>query len=105
MEKSNLTITEQTTEQGVKLEAAGYIVYDTAAQFEKVLNDSLQHDPKSVIVDMEKVAVFTSIGIRVVLKFLKLAKERKFEFKIENPSDIVRNVLMLSNLDKVLVKV
>ena len=104
MEKSNLTITEETTAQGIRLVAAGYIAYDTAAQFEKILIDSFQKDPQSITVDMENVAVFTSIGIRVVLKSIKLAKEKGVEFHIENPSVIVRNVLQLSNLDKVLIK-
>jgi len=104
MDKSPFTITGLSTAPDVKLAAQGYIVYDTAGQFEKALNDSFQDEPESITIDMENVVVFTSIGIRVILKTIKTAKKKGIEFKIENPSDIVRNVLMLSNLDKMLLK-
>ena len=102
MEKSSFTITGQSTARDVKIEAEGYIAYDTAAEFEKVLNDAFQHEPESITIDMEKVAVFTSIGIRVILKAYKKAKEKGVEFKVENPSDIVRSVLKLSKLEEML---
>jgi len=104
MDKSNFTITKISEAPEVKLEAAGYIVYDTAGLFENVLTDLFQDDPESITVDMEKVVVFTSIGIRVVLKAYKTAKEKGLVFKIENPSDIVKNVLKLSNLTEFLLK-
>jgi len=103
VDKSNFTITGQSTEQGVKFEVSGYIVYDTAGQFEKALSESFRDDPESITIDMEKVVVFTSIGIRVVLKIFKMAKEKGVGFQIENPSEIVRSVLKLSKLEEMLV--
>jgi len=103
MEKSTFTMTEQPSEQGVRFEAVGYIAYDTAGQFEKALNDSFKGNPKSITVDMEKVVVFTSVGIRVILKIFKTAKSKGIKFQIENPSYIVRNVLKLSNLEEMLI--
>ena len=104
MEKSSFSITGQTDVKDVKFEAAGYIVYDTAGQFEKTLSDALGGDPESITIDMENVVVFTSIGIRVILKAYKTANEKGIIFQIENPSNTVRNVLKLSNLDILLVK-
>jgi len=104
MEKSNFNITGRSVEQGIILEAEGYIIYDTAGQFEKAITDSFQDDPKSITIDMEKVVVFTSVGIRVILKVYKAAKERNVELYIENPSDIVKDVLKLSSLDEMLIK-
>jgi len=98
MDTSNCTITKRSEAPEIKLEVAGYIVYDTAGYFEKVLFESLQDNPESIAIDMEKVVVFTSIGIRVILKAYKIAKEKGIVYKIENPSEIVRNVLQLSNL-------
>ena len=103
MEKSSFSITEQPEAQGVRFEAAGYIVYDTAGQFEKALSDALQNDPESITIDMEKVLVFTSIGIRVILKIYKMAMEKGIGFHIENPSGIVRNVFKLSKLEEMLL--
>ena len=104
MDKANFTITQRSGAPDVKFEAAGYIAFDTAGEFEKALRDSFQVEPESITVDMEKVVVFTSVAVRVVLKTYKNAKEKKVVFQIENPSDIVRNVLKLSNLDKMMIK-
>jgi len=104
MDKSTFTITGLSAAPDIKLEAAGYIAYDTAGQLEKALNDSFQDDPESITVDMENIVVFTSIGIRVLLKAIKTATQKGIKFQIENPSDIVKNVLRLSNLDEMLIK-
>jgi len=104
MDKSNFTITKQSGAPDVKLQAAGYIAYDTAVQFENALSDSFQEEPASITVDMENITVFTSVGIRVILKAYKVAKEKEVVFQIENPSSIVRNVFKLSKLDAILLK-
>jgi len=104
MDNSNFSITKQSAAPDIKLEAAGYIVYDTAGQFEKALTDAFQESPEDVTVDMEKVTVFTSVGIRVVLKAYKTATKKGIEFHICNPSDTVRSVLKLSRLDIILLK-
>ena len=104
MDTSNFTITKQSDAPEIKLEAAGYVIYDTAGLFEQALSDSFKEGPESLTIDMEKVVVFTSVGIRVVLKAYKIATEKKIVFQIENPSEIVRNVFKLSNLEKMLIK-
>ena len=104
MDLSNFTITKQSDAPDIKFEVAGYIVYDTAGLFEQELGNSFKDGPKSITIDMENVVVFTSIGIRVILKTYKTAMEKKVEFHIENPSDIVRSVLKLSKLEEMLVK-
>jgi len=104
MEKSSFTITRQSEAPDIKFEVSGYIVYDTAGQFEKAINDSFVDNPKSIAIDMEKVVVFTSIAIRVILKTYKTATEKGIGYFIENPSKIVRNVLKLSKLEEMLVK-
>ena len=104
MEKAKFTITRLSAAPEIKFEAEGYIVYDTVGHFEKILNDAFQESPDSVTIDMEKVTVFTSLGVRVMLKAYKTATEKKVEFEVANPSDIVRNVLKLSKLDILLLK-
>jgi len=104
MDNSNCTITKRSEAPELILEVEGYIAYDTAGYFEKVLIESFQDNPESITVDMEKVVVFTSIGIRVILKTYKASKEKGIEFQIVNPSDIVKNVLELSNLGTLMLK-
>ena len=104
MEKSSISITEVSEAPQVEIEVSGYIAYDTAGQFEKAISDSLQNSPESLTVNMEKVVVFTSVGIKTILKAYKNAKERGTVFQIESPSDVVRNVLRLSDLTELLFK-
>jgi len=104
MDKTSLTITGQSGAPDIKFDVAGYIAYDTAGEFEKALSDSIKDNPESITVDMEKVTVFTSIGIRVLLKVYKTTKEKGIEFQIVNPADIVKSVLKLSNLAELLLK-
>jgi len=104
MDNEKITITKLSEVPDTKLEVAGYIVYDTAVAFEKALNDSFQEEPESITVDMDKVVVFTSIGIKIILKAYKKAREKKVSFQLESPSDVVRNVLKLSDLTELLLK-
>jgi len=104
MEKSSFTVIESSAAPNVKLEVAGYIAYDTAGQFEKAINDSFLEDPESITVDMDKVVVFTSIGIKVILKAYKKARDKRVSFQLESPSEVVRNVLKLSDLTELLLK-
>jgi len=103
MDNTNFSIRKVSEAPDVKFEAEGYIVYDTAGQLIKALSDSFDENPESVIIDMEKVVVFTSVGIRVVVKIYKAAEERGVKFKIINPSEVVINVLKLSGLEKLLM--
>jgi len=104
MGKSSFTIVETSATPNVELEVSGYIVYDTAMQFEKAISDSLQKSPESLTVNMENVVVFTSVGIKIILKAFKTAKEKGTRFQLESPSDVVRNVLKLSDLTELLLK-
>ena len=104
MEKSSFTVIESSAAPNIELEVGGYIAYDTAGQFEKAINDSLQDSPESLTVNMENVVVFTSVGIKIILKAYKNAKGKGTDFQIENPSEVVRNVLRLSDLTELLLK-
>ncbi|MCL2819773.1 MAG: STAS domain-containing protein [Oscillospiraceae bacterium] len=104
MEKSSFTVTTSSEAPNVELEVGGYIAYDTAGQFEKAINDSLESCPETVTVNMENVVVFTSVGIKIILKAFKNAKAKGTGFQIENPSEVVKNVLKLSDLTELLLK-
>jgi len=99
----NFNITKLSEAPDIKFEAEGYIIYDTAGQLIKALNDSFDENPESLTIDMEKVVVFTSVGIRVVIKMYKAAEENGVKFQIVNPSEVVTSVLKLSGLDEMLV--
>jgi len=100
----NFNITKLSEAPDIKFEAEGYIIYDTAGQLIKALSDSFEEKPESLTIDMEKVVVFTSVGIRVVIKMYKAAEENGVKFQIANPSEVVTSVLKLSGLDEMLVE-
>ena len=99
----DLTIRKTPQYPQITLYAEGRITTESANSFEKELIlalDGYDH----VVVDMFKVSLLTSTGIRAILKTYKAAVGAKKVFQIQSPSEMVRNVLGLSNLELMLVK-
>jgi anti-sigma B factor antagonist len=68
---------------------------------EKALNEE-KHT--SIILNMRQVEYLSSIGIRVILKAYKQLTGSGGSFNIENPSEIVKNVLGMAALQEMLIK-
>jgi len=66
------------------------------------LNRALSEGHINIVVDMSAVRFLSSVGIRAVLKAFKEAKKRGGGLRIEEPSEIVRNVLGITALDEML---
>jgi anti-anti-sigma factor len=98
-----LTIKKNEDGNKITLFAEGRITTDSANGFEKELILALDKY-ECVVVDMFKVSLLTSTGIRAILKTYKAAVTSKKVFQIQSPSEMVRNVLGLSNLELMLVK-
>jgi len=100
----DLIITQEEAGAEITLTAQGRITTSNADTLEKALNEALEKDFDLVILDMFKVALLTSTGIRVILKTYRAAVSKNKKFQIASPSEAVRNVLGLSNLELMLVK-
>jgi anti-anti-sigma factor len=98
-----LTIKKTPIYPNVTLYAAGRITTESANVLEKELILALD-EYDVIVLDMREVQLLTSTGIRVILKTYKAAVTNKKVFQIQSPSEMVKNVLGLSNLELMLVK-
>jgi len=105
MKDETLVLTESV--EGVKctLTAKGRVDANSSEvllyKLEKALKD--EHKYKYIILNMSMVEYLSSIGIRVILDIYKKATKEDRIFRIEHPSQIVRNVLGMAALKQLLV--
>ena len=99
-----LTIKETQLKTGVKYDIKGRITTTTTSKFEKTLDDALEIGYKNIVMNMAEVTIMTSVGIRIILKTFKEANKEGRRLLIEDPSEVVKNVLGLSNLAQMLVR-
>jgi anti-anti-sigma factor len=72
----------------------------TAADAEMALMGMVADGP--VVADMERVRYISSIGLRVLLKAAKLAKERGFSFSVSALQAPVRDVFETAGFDRLI---
>ncbi|MCL2217165.1 MAG: STAS domain-containing protein [Defluviitaleaceae bacterium] len=84
-----------------RFEIAGRVSATTVGDFEKAMNQALQKG-NHITVNMSKVTLLTSVGIRVILKTYKQCVATHGKFLLEDPSQPVQNVLGLSALEQML---
>jgi anti-anti-sigma factor len=98
-----LTVTENLDGGVCKLTAKGRIDSNSADYLKEKLEKALKAEHKTIILNMSQVKYLSSIGIRVILNIYKQAKEAGGTFKIDRPSDFVKNVLGMVALKEMLV--
>jgi len=99
----NLEITEAVEGEICKLNAKGRIDANSAAVLEFKLDEALKEGQHNIVLNMSMVEYLSSIGIRIILKTYKHLTETFGSFKIESPSEIVKNVLGMAALKEMLV--
>jgi len=100
---SELTMQQIDVAEGIKYNVKGRITTVNENYFDKILGDALEDGNKTIILNMREVTIMTSIGIRIILKTYKSCVEAGGKFQIEEPSDVVKNVLGLSALQQMMV--
>ncbi|MDR0301789.1 MAG: STAS domain-containing protein [Treponema sp.] len=103
MNDETLSITESISEGTCNLTAKGRIDSNSAALLQEKLENALKTDKKNIILNMYEIKYLSSIGIRVILKIYKQAKETGITFNISHPSEFVKNVLGMVALKEMLV--
>jgi len=88
---------------GAKFKVIGRITTANEMYFEKTLTDVLAEGISVIVLNMKEVTIMTSIGIRIILKTYKSCIEAGGRFRIEDPSDVVKNVMGLSALQQMMV--
>ena len=103
MSDANLEITEDVEGKMCKFFAKGRVDSNNAEVLQNKLDKVLKEGYESIILNMEKIDYLSSIGIRIMLKTYKHACDNELSFRIENPSEIVKNVLGMVALKQLLV--
>jgi anti-anti-sigma factor len=87
----------------VKFVVKGHVNSINAPRLEDKLEDTLKAGHTDIVLEMSRVEYLSSIGIRVILKIYKKAEAAGGKFRIERPSEIVRNVLGISALNDMML--
>ena len=101
---SDLTMERVEASEGVKFKVSGRITTVNENFFNKKLSDALEEGFTHIVLNMQEVTLMTSIGIRIILKTFKSCMEAGGKFQIEEPSEVVKNVLGLSALQQMMVE-
>jgi anti-anti-sigma factor len=103
MRDEELQIQEERSPGAVKFTLKGRVNASSADSFLFKLETAINEGHINILVNMSRIEYLSSIGIRVILKIYKQAAEKGGSFKIESPSDNVRNVLGMVALKDMLV--
>jgi anti-anti-sigma factor len=98
-----LEILEERSPGAVKFTLKGRVKAASADSFMFKLETAINEGHTNILVNMSRIEYLSSIGIRVILKTYKQTAEKGGTFKIESPSDNVKNVLGMVALKEMLV--
>jgi len=103
MKDENLELTQNVKDGVCKISAKGRIDSNSSDDLLLKLENAVEEGHKNIILNMFQVEYLSSIGIRVILKIYKKVSEEGGSFKIERPSEIVKNVLGMVALNEMLI--
>jgi len=103
MINEELDIQEERSPGAVKFSLKGRVNAANADSLLYKLENALKDGHTNIVVNMFRIEYLSSVGIRVILKIYKKAAEAGGSFKIERPSENVRNVLGMVALKDMLV--
>ena len=103
LKKGNFALIQEDVQGGVKLTVKGRIDSNNALELELKLGQAIRSGRTNITLNMFQVEYLCSAGIRAILKAYKNAKEAGGKFRIESPSECVKNVLGMAALNEMLV--
>jgi len=97
-------ITLEESEDSLRLTAKGHVnaINSTALQYE--LEEAIGKGQSNIVLNMTQVDFLSSSGIRVILKTYKSMDKAGGQFRIERPSEVVKNVLGMTALEGMLLR-
>lgn len=104
MKNEDFEISKEVNQEVTKFTVKGHVNSINAPDLEYELENAIQNGQVNIVLKMTNVTYLSSIGVRVILKIYKKAKEAGGKFNIERPSENVRNVLGIAALDEILLK-
>ena len=103
MEKNDLIITKETSQNNVRFFINGLVSYFNTPVFQSELEKALKNGQNNLILNMSRTEYLCSSGVSIILKNYKDARKAGGNLVIEDPSERVKKVLSLIALDEILV--
>jgi len=104
MKMKDFVITEDKIQGGAtRITVKGRVDYNNAPVLKHKLEEAINNEHFNIVLNMSQVAYLSSIGISAILSIYKHIEEVGGKFGIEQPSEVVRNVLGITALDKMLM--
>jgi anti-anti-sigma factor len=103
MINEDLEILEERSPGAVNFTLKGRVNATNADSLLYKLETAIKEGHTIIVVNMSQVEYLSSVGIRVILKIYKQTMETGGTFKIERPSENVRNVIGMVALKEMLV--
>ena len=104
MKAEDFIITEQRIQEGAtRINVKGRVDYINAPVLKHKLEEAINNENINIVLNMSQVTYLSSIGISAVLSIYKHVEEIGGKFGIEQPSEVVKNVLGITALDKMLI--
>lgn len=97
-----LLITRETTPEGLLLHLEGRIDGYWSKQLDEYLDEALRAGHDHIGLNLEKVEYLSSLGIRILVKYVKQLKQVNGSFGLVKVSDNVQSVLDMVGLAKIL---
>ena len=104
MNNESLQINKEQTPEGIKFVIKGQISSSRANDLRVTLEEALKSGEVSIILNMLEVGYLCSVGISIILNAYKTARQSGGTLVIEQPSENVRKVLIITSLDEMLIQ-
>ena len=85
----------------VIIEVTGDIDLHRSSKFQKKILSVLVDKPEKIVLDLSDVPYMDSSGVASMVKMLSHANDGGMKLKIANPSEKVRSIMEITNLDSV----
>ena len=99
----NIEITQNIKDEICRISVKGRIDANSSNLLLTKLETAIEEGYKSIILNMLHVWYLSSAGIRIILKIYKKLSEEGGSFKVEHPSETVKNVLGMVALNEILI--
>lgn len=100
-----MELKQETREQSLIVAPTGVIDHETATAFEEQLHDVLKTAGDggfSLIIDMKNLEYMSTVGLRVLMRVSKRAREASIDVKVAGMNTCMREIFQISRFDKVI---
>jgi anti-sigma B factor antagonist len=104
MKNSDFVITKDKIQGNItRFTVKGRVNSVTAPLLKYEMEEAIENKQIDLVLNMSQVEYLSSNGISIILNIYKQAEKLGGKFRIERPSEIVKNVLGITALDKMLM--